>query len=167
MQVEHGGVDKICASYSTRHPELLCSNGVIDYNNGKVIEVYAYYLPDANQKNTNKPDRGTILRFSEEHGGDKLLPGLLHVDHKFADNVAVPAYVSFLDDARSPVGIPRFPSPCFCDANGRVWPSSGLCRTHTPCAQHNTRMRKLPPYLNTRTRTRTHVHKHTGPVWVL
>jgi len=92
LQVEHGGVDKICASYSTRHPELLCSNGVIDYNNGKVIEVYAYYLPDANQKNTNKPDRGTILRFSEEHGGDKLLPGLLHVDHKFADNVAVPAY---------------------------------------------------------------------------
>ena len=103
FEVEHGGVDKIMAAYSTKHPALLVTSekggnpdwgkGLIQYQHGKVIEVYAYYLADEKtKKNTNQPDKGTILRFSEEHGGDKLLPGLLNVDHTFATDTAVPAY---------------------------------------------------------------------------
>lgn len=71
------GVATVKANYEKKHPALLVSDH--SYDGGyRVVEVYAYYLP-----NSKEPDTGTTLRFVERKN-DALMPGFDAVDASFA-----------------------------------------------------------------------------------
>ena len=62
FRLDVGHCDRVMTNYRTKHPDLLVPGGYNTYDAGavKVLDVFAYYLPDS-----KKCDQGTVLRFIE------------------------------------------------------------------------------------------------------
>lgn len=77
FELETGAVAKVAESYKMKHPKLV--KGEHAYDGFKIIESYAYYLP-----NSTEADKGTVLRFLERSDPKALMPGLEATEAEWA-----------------------------------------------------------------------------------
>uniref|UniRef100_A0A7S4L101 4-hydroxyphenylpyruvate dioxygenase n=1 Tax=Paramoeba aestuarina TaxID=180227 RepID=A0A7S4L101_9EUKA len=94
FRVASGECQQIAENYKKMHPTLLCSEGLLEYEEDghtvRLLEVYAYYA-----KEDKKGDVGTRIRFiesSENRVGASILPGLVHVEPEYPTEVTEACY---------------------------------------------------------------------------
>eukprot|EP00475_Leptophrys_vorax_P005333 TRINITY_DN13235_c0_g1_i1.p1 TRINITY_DN13235_c0_g1~~TRINITY_DN13235_c0_g1_i1.p1 ORF type:complete len:733 (-),score=262.88 TRINITY_DN13235_c0_g1_i1:66-2264(-) len=94
FELSSGDLENVYANYRAKHPGLLVTPEIVEFEEGRLFEVYAYYLKGDGSEN-KQADRGTTLRFlaskNPEMGKEKVhLPGITSVEAEYVDGM--PAY---------------------------------------------------------------------------
>jgi hypothetical protein len=95
FEVSASDLDTVFANYQTKHPNLLITPEIVEFEGGRLFEVYSYYLPAKGAEKSTTADRGTSIRFVASKNGDMAkvkvtVPGMTSVAAEYVDGL--PAY---------------------------------------------------------------------------